>query len=127
MKLVYLENTLVPQTIQVTEFNSDETIEIRVDCAGTVFAGSATINALTTYETIVVCNWIDSSNFCVRLPAPGMYPRKVIEIYPIGGSITIFSQNAGGSQINFLDGSSSISTTMGVRFRSINGSWGVIG
>lgn len=92
--------------------DSDQAIMVNVDCASTVQSGSPTIPK-TTYLTIAICKRVDSSNFCVTLPALSPY-GSIVEVYADGGSITIFPQSG-----TFLDGSSSVSTATGARFRSV--------
>lgn len=100
----------------VTSFynsDSDHAVMLNVECASAVKAGSPTITAVT-YLTVAVCKRVDASNFCVQLPPPAAPYGKVVEVYADGGSITIFPTSG-----TFFDGSASVSTTTGARFRTI--------
>lgn len=102
----------------VKELNNDAVMLRYVDCAGTAFAGAAYIQFDNQdYHTVVVCRWVDSSNFCVILPPSGL--DNVVEVLATGGDITIFPQTAAFTQGTFLDGSSSVSTSGGVKFRAV--------
>ena len=90
----------------------------QMDCAGTT-ASAAPIIASNSVQTIVaVCRWVDASNFCVQLPTP-QQTGDVIEVYAEGGTITIFSP-AGFTPSSFLDGSTSVTTSTGKRFRAVD-------
>jgi hypothetical protein len=115
MKIISVDNAA---QAQLANLNSDEMVVVKVDCAGTGFAGATIIPGTITYETFVVCRRVDASNFCVQLPAPS--PEfKVLEVCAEGGSITLFPVNGGGGASTFLDGTSSLVTTRGVRLRSV--------
>lgn len=101
------------------EFDSDHEIILNIDCVGAAQAGSAQIRGPETYRTIVIGKWIDASNFGINLPIP-FQVGWVIEVYADGGTIEIFpGYNAGFSPLTFLDGSSSVSTSTGAKFRSL--------
>lgn len=108
--------------------DGDKELMLNILCASNVKAGSPTITP-QTFRTIAVCKRVDSSNFCVQLPAaPPPQIGSVIEVYPEGGSITIFPDYG-----TFFDGSSSLSTSDAVQFRYIVnadssvGAWAKIG
>lgn len=91
-----------------------------IDCSGTTQAGASQIGRLETIHTmIVIGKRIDASNYAINLPnIPDV--GNVVEVYAEGGSIEIFPGKDGGfNPLPFFDGSSSVTTTTGKRFRSL--------
>jgi hypothetical protein len=130
MKAVYVDTLARPH---VSELDNAAVILKQIDCSSNVLAGSAQILP-EGYETIFVCRRVDASNFCLQIPLSETSMLKTVEILADGGSITIFPTTGGGMAATFLDGSSDISTTTGVRLRQVfspsapfNMAWAIIG
>lgn len=113
----------------VTEFDDDVTVKVLIDCAGTDSASSAPIPTNFNGRLVAVCRRVDASNFAVGLSILGFLEGREIEIVPENGSIEIFAQNFAGAS-TFMDGSASITTSVGVKLRQLIGhtamAWAVI-
>lgn len=91
---------------------------VHVPAVGTT--GGQVLPSLNARLLIALVNRVDSSNYSVSLPSDQSPPHNVnpgdlVEVYAENGSITIFPP--GGE--TFLDGSTSVSTSIGALFRRV--------
>jgi hypothetical protein len=82
-------------------------------------ASGATIPYATTLETIIICHYVDSSNYCMTMPMDTP-SGAIVDIIPSGGTIVVFLSYSGGT---FFDGSTSYSLSSPARFRNLGTSW----